>query len=282
MITEIEQKIDKLKSQIIGYKREDVLKNIISLIDLTTLSVNDTKEKVIAMAEKVNNFVDFFPKHKNVAAICVYPALVETVRKTLKDKTFNIAAVGAGFPASQTFLSVKAAECELAVNKGATEIDIVISVGEFLSGNYEKVAFEISVIKNVIGKTHLKVILETGELLNLDNIYKASILAIESGADFIKTSTGKTNVSATPEAVFVMCKAIKEHYEKTGKKIGIKPSGGISITDEAILYYLIVKEILGEEWLNNKLFRFGASRLANDVLSELNKLANNNEKINYF
>ena len=274
---EIKKSIEILKNQVSINKSAEILKTIFNLMDLTTLSVTDSREKVKLMVEKVNNFSKHFPNYHNVAAICVYPALVETVKKNLTVEDVNIASVGAGFPASQTFLSIKLAECELVINKGANEVDIVISVGEFLSENYEKIAWEISLLKNIIGENHLKVILETGELLNLENIYKASVLSIAAGGDFIKTSTGKSDISATPEAVFVMCMAIKKYYEKTGKKIGIKPSGGIKTSEDAVLYYLIVKQILGQEWLNNKFFRFGVSSLANNILSDLE-----NKKIKYF
>src|SRR5574344_303652 len=256
---------------------KDILIDILNLIDLTSLEGTDTNSKIIEMTEKVNNFNNVFPNYKNVAAICVYPAMVETVKKTLTAKNINIAAVGAGFPASQTFLSVKLAECDLCVVKGASEVDIVISIGKFLSQNYDFVAKEIAMLKNVIGDKHLKVILETGELKTLENIKTASILAMESGADFIKTSTGKTATSASLEAVYIMCESIKEYYEKTGKKIGIKPSGGIRKAEEAIMYYRVVESILGKEWLNNKLFRFGASSLANNILSNIE-----NKEIKYF
>lgn len=256
---------------------KDILIDILNLIDLTSLEGTDTNSKIIEMTEKVNNFNNVFPNYKNVAAICVYPAMVETVKKALTAKNINIAAVGAGFPASQTFLSVKLAECDLCVVKGASEVDIVISIGKFLSQNYDFVAKEIALLKNVIGDKHLKVILETGELKTLENIKTASILAMESGADFIKTSTGKTATSASLEAVYIMCESIKEYYEKTGKKIGIKPSGGIRKAEEAIMYYRVVESILGKEWLNNKLFRFGASSLANNILSNIE-----NKEIKYF
>ncbi len=256
---------------------KDILIDILNLIDLTSLEGTDTNSKIIEMTEKVNNFNNVFPNYKNVAAICVYPAMVETVKKALTAKNINIAAVGAGFPASQTFLSVKLAECDLCVVKGASEVDIVISIGKFLSQNYDFVAKEIAMLKNVIGDKHLKVILETGELKTLENIKTASILAMESGADFIKTSTGKTATSASLEAVYIMCESIKEYYEKTGKKIGIKPSGGIRKAEEAIMYYRVVESILGKEWLNNKLFRFGASSLANNILSNIE-----NKEIKYF
>lgn len=278
----IDSKINELKSKVQDYKTKDNLLSIFNLIDLTSLNTTDTTEKIKKMTQKVNDFNKHFPDYNNVAAICVYPSLVPTVRETLTAKNINIAAVGACFPSSQTFLSVKAAECELTVHKGADEIDIVISVGTFLEGDYEKMSYEIEVIKQSIKDSHLKVILETGELENTDNIYLASIIAMESGADFIKTSTGKTPVSATPEAVFTMCTAIKAYYDKTGKKIGIKPSGGMSVSEDAIIYYLIVKEVLGTEWLNNKLFRLGASRLANSILSDLSKMNGKNEEIKYF
>jgi deoxyribose-phosphate aldolase len=279
---EIESFITKIKSQVKENKTKDNLITLFNLIDLTSLNSNDTTIKIKEMTKKVNSFNSIFPDYKNVAAICVYPSLVPTVKNNLTTKNINIAAVGACFPSSQTFLSVKAAECELTVNKGADEIDIVISIGSFLEQDYKKVASEISIIKQAIGEAHLKVILETGELVNTDNIYLASIISMESGADFIKTSTGKSPISATPEAVYTMCCAIKEYYQKTGKKIGIKPSGGMSISEDALVYFLTVKEVLGEEWLNNKLFRLGASRLANSILSDLYKFDGRDEEVIYF
>ena len=279
---EIESFITKIKSQVKENKTKDNLITLFNLIDLTSLNSNDTTIKIKEMTEKVNSFNSIFPDYKNVAAICVYPSLVPTVKNNLTAKNINIAAVGACFPSSQTFLSVKAAECELTVNKGADEIDIVISIGSFLEQDHKKVASEISIIKQAIGEAHLKVILETGELVNTDNIYLASIISMESGADFIKTSTGKSPISATPEAVYTMCCAIKEYYKKTGKKIGIKPSGGMSISEDALVYFLTVKEVLGEEWLNNKLFRLGASRLANSILSDLYKFDSRDEEVIYF
>lgn len=278
----IDAKLAEIKNNVASAKTRENLINIFNLIDLTSLNTNDTIQKIKSMTEKVSNFDKHFPKYKNVAAICVYPSLIPTVKAYLSEKNVNIAAVGAGFPSSQTFLSVKAAECELAVHKGAEEIDIVISVGTFLEKDYEKMSYEIELIKHSIGEAHLKVILETGELINNENIYLASIISMESGADFIKTSTGKTPLSATPEAVYTMCTAIKAYYEKTGNKIGIKPSGGMSIAEDAITYYLIVKEVLGDEWLNNKLFRLGASKLANSILTDLSKIDGKNEVVKYF
>lgn len=265
----VNTKVAEVKSKVQDYKRKNILIDILNLIDLTSLNGTDTIGKIKSMTEKVNNFSKEFPKYKNVAAICVYPALVPVVKENLTDKSVKIAAVGAGFPASQTFLSVKAAECDLTVQKGADEIDIVLSLGSFLEKDLEKTAYEVKIIKSAIKEAHLKVILETGELKTIENIFLASLLSMEAGADFIKTSTGKTSISATPEAVYTMCSAIKTYYLKTGRKVGIKPSGGIAVAEEAILYYLIVKEVLGEEWLNNKLFRIGASRLANNLLKDI-------------
>ena len=246
----------------------EVYKKCLNLIDLTTLNGDDTTEKVKTVVEKVNNFSENYSNIPNVAAICVYPALVETVKENLTQK-LGIAAVSAGFPASQTFIEVKIAETALSVQAGASEIDVVISVGKFLEKNYDEVFDELQEIKAACGESHLKVILETGALKTAENIKKASVLAMEAGADFIKTSTGKITVSATLEATYVMCKAIKEWYEKTGEKVGYKPAGGISTTEEAVKHYTIVKQILGNDWLNNNSFRFGASRLANNLLSSI-------------
>ena len=239
----------------------EVWKECLHQIDYTTLSADDTIAKVEKMANAVNNFEKDFPGIPNVAAICVYPAMAEYVRKALKDPKFNIACVSGGFPASQTFLEVKVAETAMAIKAGATEIDIVLSVGKFLEGNYQECFDEISELKAVCGDKHLKVILETGLLKTAENIWKASILSMAAGGDFIKTST--------PEATFVMCHAIKAWQEKTGEKKCYKPAGGVSTTEEAVQHYTLVKEILGEEWLNNESFRFGASRLANNLLSSI-------------
>lgn len=237
-------------------------------IDLTTLNGEDTVAKVEGMAKKVNEFPKHFPGVPNVAAMCVYPALVETAHNTLTEPV-GIAAVAAGFPASQTFLEVKVAESAMAVKAGATEIDIVISIGKFLEGRYQEVFDEIKEIKAAIQPAHLKVILETGALKTAENIYKASLIAMAAGADFIKTSTGKIAVNATPEATYVMCTAIRDWKEKTGVKVCYKPAGGVSTTEEAVQHFTLVKEILGEDWLNNESFRFGASRLANNLLTSI-------------
>ena len=247
----------------------EVKKFLFNCIDLTTLKTEDSEESVLKFTERVNDFEDKYPDLKNVAAICVYPCFAKIVSQSLEVEDVNIACVSAGFPSSQTFTEVKVAETALALADGATEIDIVISVGKFLSGDYEGMCDEIEEIKNICGERHLKTILETGALKTAENIMKASILSMYSGADFIKTSTGKQEPAATPEAAYVMCRAIKAYYEQTGRKVGFKPAGGINCVNDALVYYTIVKEVLGEEWLNNHLFRLGTSRLANLLLSEI-------------
>ncbi len=246
----------------------EVWKQCLHQIDLTTLNGEDTTAKVAGMAQRVNAFHKHYPDIPNVAAMCVYPALVQVAHDTLTEP-IGLAAVAGGFPASQTFIEVKVAEAAMAVAAGATEIDIVISIGKFLSGEYQEVYDEISEIKAAIRSAHLKVILETGVLKTAENIYKASILAMAAGADFIKTSTGKVAVNATPEATYVMCHAIKDWHEKTGEVVSYKPAGGVSTTEEAVQHYTLVKEILGAAWLDNTHFRFGASRLANNLLSSI-------------
>ncbi len=247
----------------------DVKKFLFNCIDLTTLRTEDSDESVMNFTRKVNQFDDEFPDLKNVAAICVYPNFAEIVRDTLEVEDVNIACVSGGFPSSQTFIEVKVAETAMAVMEGADEIDIVISVGKFLAGDYETMCDEIQELKAACKEKHLKVILETGALQTASNIKKASILSMYAGANFIKTSTGKQQPAATPEAAYVMCQAIKEYHALTGNKIGFKPAGGINTVNDALIYYSIVKEVLGEEWLNNSLFRLGTSRLANLLLSEI-------------
>ena len=247
----------------------EVKKFLFNCIDLTTLKTEDSEESVLKFTERVNDFEDKYPDLKNVAAICVYPCFAKIVSQSLEVEDVNIACVSAGFPSSQTFTEVKVAETALALADGATEIDIVIPVGKFLSGDYEGMCDEIEEIKTICGERHLKTILETGALKTAENIMKASILSMYSGADFIKTSTGKQEPAATPEAAYVMCRAIKAYYEKTGRKVGFKPAGGINSVNDALVYYTIVKEVLGEEWMGNHLFRLGTSRLANLLLSEI-------------
>ena len=248
---------------------EEVKKFLFNCIDLTTLNTTDSDESVMRFTEKVNRFDDEFPDLKNVAAICVYPNFAQVVKDTLEVEGINIACVSGGFPSSQTFTEVKIAETAMALADGADEIDIVIPVGAFLSGDYETMCEEIMELKETCKEHHLKVILETGALKTASNIKKASILSMYSGADFIKTSTGKQQPAATPEAAYVMCQAIKEYYEQTGNKVGSKPAGGINTVNDALIYYTIVKEVLGKEWLSNELFRLGTSRLANLLLSEI-------------
>lgn len=248
---------------------KEVKKFLFNCIDLTTLKCTDSDTSVMKFTEKVNEFVDRYPDLKNVAAICVYPNMAEIVNDTLEADDVKIACVSGGFPSSQTFIEVKVAETAMAIHSGADEIDIVISVGKFLSGDYEGMCDEIEELKEVCGDKHLKVILETGALGSASNIKKASILSMYSGADFIKTSTGKENPAATPEAAYVMCQAIKEYFLETGRKVGFKPAGGINSVHDALVYYTIVKELLGEEWLTNELFRLGTSRMANLLLSDI-------------
>ena len=250
-------------------RKKEILKEIYSCLDLTTLKCTDNAESVLAFTEKVNALDETHPDLKNVAAICVYPNFAGIVSQSLEVEGVEIACVSGGFPSSQTFPEVKIAETALALKEGATEIDIVMSVGKFLSGDYEGVCDEIQELKDLCGDKSLKVILETGALKSAENIKKASILSMYSGADFIKTSTGKEAPGATPEAAFVMCKAIKEYYAKSGRKVGFKAAGGITSIEDALLYYNIVEDVLGKEWLNSKLFRIGTSRLASTLLSEI-------------
>ncbi|MCD8572109.1 MAG: deoxyribose-phosphate aldolase [Bacteroides graminisolvens] len=267
---EIKKEVDLLiKTKLVENDTTDVKKALFNFIDLTTLNSTDNDESVMKFTEKVNRFDSEFADLKNVAAICVYPNFAQVVKDTLEVENVNIACVSGGFPSSQTFIEVKIAETAMAIMEGADEIDIVISVGQFLNENYEEMCDEIEELKNTCKDKHLKVILETGALQTSSNIKKASILSMYSGADFIKTSTGKQQPAATPEAALVMCQAIKEYYDITGNKIGFKPAGGINTVNDALIYYTIVKEILGEEWLTNKLFRIGTSRLANLLLSEI-------------
>lgn len=247
----------------------EVKKFLFNCIDLTTLKCTDSETSVMKFTEKVNEFDDKYPDLKNVAAICVYPNMAEIVNDTLEADRVKIACVSGGFPSSQTFMEVKVAETAMALHSGADEIDIVIPVGKFLSGDYEGMCDEIQELKDVCGEKQLKVILETGALGSASNIKKAAILAMYSGADFIKTSTGKEQPAATPEAAFVMCQAIKEYYLETERKVGFKPAGGLNTMHDALVYYTIVKEILGKEWLCNDLFRLGTSRLANRLLSDI-------------
>lgn len=247
----------------------EVLKAIHGCIDLTSLTSMDTKESIWKMTEQVNDYEGTRPDVPNVAAICVYPIFIETVKQALTAEFIHIASVAAGFPSSQTFIEVKVAETAMAVMEGADEIDIVMNLGHFMEDNFQELTEEIQEIKESCRHAHLKVILETGALVTSQNIRKASILALYSGADFIKTSTGKGYPGATPEAVYTMCQVIKTYHSITGKKAGIKISGGVRTAEEAVRYYTIVKETLGSEWLCKELFRIGASSLVADIQKRL-------------
>ncbi len=247
----------------------EVKKFLMGSVELTTLKTTDSEESVMAFTERVNKFDEQYPNLPHVATICVYPCFAKTVSETLEVDGVEIACVSGSFPSSQALIEVKVAETALAIKDGATEIDIVQSVGKFLSGDYETVADEIAELKAVCGDKKMKVILETGCLKTAANIKKASIIAMYAGADYIKTSTGKLEPAATPEAAYVMCQAIKEYYDETGIQIGFKPAGGLNSVMDAVTMYTIVKEVLGEKWLTNQWFRMGTSRLANLLLSEV-------------
>ncbi|MBR2249661.1 MAG: deoxyribose-phosphate aldolase [Prevotella sp.] len=248
----------------------DVKRFLFGSIELTTLKTTDSEESVLAFTERVNEFENAYPDLPHVATVCVYPCFASIVSQTLEVEGVEVACVSGSFPSSQALIEVKVAETALAVKDGATEIDIVMPVGKFLSGDYEGVADDISELKQTCGNSvAMKVILETGDLKTAANIKKAAILSMYAGADYIKTSTGKEKVSATPEAAYVMCQAIREYYDETGIQIGFKPAGGINSPMDALIYYTIVKETLGDKWLTNKWFRLGTSRLANMLLSEI-------------
>lgn len=251
------------------YNTPEVLKTLLSTVELTTLTVTDSQESVLQFTENVNRWSDAHPDLPPLATICVYPNFASTVSQSLEADGVKVACVSGGFPASQTFLEVKTVETSLALADGADEIDMVLSVGTFQSGDYETCADEIAELKDACGDRALKVILETGELKTASEIKKASILSMYAGADFIKTSTGKVAVAATPEAAYVMCNAIKEYHEKTGRLVGFKAAGGIKTVDEAVDFYTIVAEVLGEEFCKDGHFRIGTSRLANLLASAI-------------
>ncbi|MBQ8095488.1 MAG: deoxyribose-phosphate aldolase [Prevotella sp.] len=247
----------------------EVKKFLMGSVELTTLKTTDSDESVLAFTEKVNQFEEAYPTLPHVATICVYPRFARTVAETLEVEGVEIACVSGSFPSSQSLIEVKTVETALAIKDGATEIDIVMPVGSFLSGDYDTVVDEVRQQKEACGEHDMKVILETGMLKTAANIKTASLLSMYAGADYIKTSTGKEMPAATPEAAYVMCQAIKEYYDETGIQIGFKPAGGLNSVMDALIYYTITKEILGEQWLTNKLFRMGTSRLANLLLSEV-------------
>lgn len=247
----------------------EVKKFLLGCVELTSLKTTDSEESILRLTECVNQFDEDYPALPHVATICVYPCYAGIVSQSLEVEGVEVACVSGNFPSSQALLEVKTIETALAIKDGATEIDMVMSVGKFLNGDYESVCDEISEIKAVCGEHVLKVILETGLLPSASAIKKASILAMYSGADYIKTSTGKESPAATPQAAYIMCQAIKEYYDKTGIRIGFKPAGGLNTVFDALVYYTIVKEVLGTEWLNNQLFRLGTSRLCNLLLSDI-------------
>ncbi len=267
---QVKKNVEKIISEHLEEnKTQDVYKFLFNCIDLTTLNSTDSPQSVAKFVERVNEFDNEYPELKNVAAICVYPNFSQVARTVLEVSDVEIAVVSGGFPSSQTFPEVKIAETALAVDGGADEVDIVINLGHFLDNDYEEMCDEIIEIKHACGEARLKVILETGALSTASNIKKASVLALYSGADFLKTSTGKGYPGASLEAAYVMAKCIKEYHAKTGIKVGFKAAGGVATTDEAVAYYTIIKEVLGEEWLSNEYFRIGASRLANNLLSDI-------------
>ncbi len=271
---EIDAAIGNISANVDGFMTEDVLKNCFSMLDITSLKTDDTDASIAALVGKVNEFPGKFPGWPYPASVCVYPNFASTVRDNRKGD-YHITVVSACFPSSQSFLEVKLLECAKAVENGADEVDIVLALNAFLAGDYDRASEEIRAVRKCIDEVaaeqgrsvHLKVILETGLLGSVENIANASFLAMEAGADFIKTSTGKVEVNATPVAALVMCRCISKFYEKTGKKVGFKPAGGISSAKDAICYYLIVSAALGREWLNKDLFRYGVSRVANSILS---------------
>lgn len=261
----------------------DVLRKIFSCIDLTSLNSTDSSYSISDFVERVNRFAIAYPQMPSVAAICVFPVFAPVLNSALKVKGVKKAVVSAGFPSSQTFTDLKKLETRKALDFGADEVDVVISIGEFLEGNYEFVAEEIIGIREVMGAAHLKVIIESGALPDVESVWVASILAMHSGADFIKTSTGKMAVGATPESAYVMCTAIRKYFEHTGRRVGFKPAGGVANIEDALVYYRIVKEVLGDEWLSPTYFRVGASRLANVLLGKILHLENGeSQEIQFF
>lgn len=265
----VAEEVNKILEKTSEYASDEVYQFLLSSIDLTTLSTTDNVTRVARFAQRVNDFDNDYPQYRNVAAICVYSNFADVVKTTLEVPGVDIAVVAGCFPSSQTFLEVKIADISLAVANGANEVDIVFPVGMYLDGNLEDLVDEIQEQKHACRDARMKVILETGALKSAEHIKRASILSMYSGADFLKTSTGKEYPGASLEAAYVMCKCIKEYYDKTGRRIGFKCSGGIRTTQQALEYYTIVREVLGEEWLTQEYFRIGTSSLANAVLSTL-------------
>lgn len=273
----ISKRLDAIAANIDNVTSPEVLKNCMALMDLTTLHTEDSPESVKKLVGKVNSFMNDYPEYPLPASICVFPNLASVVRENLATSDVHVTAVAGCFPTSQSFIEVKVKECEMAVEAGADEIDIVLALNAFMSGDEETARKEIRTIRAAVDeaaakagrKVTLKVILETGLLVTPENIANASFLAMEEGADFIKTSTGKVSVNATPMAAYIMCESIKAFHEKTGRKVGFKAAGGISTSKDAVCYHSIVKTILGNDWINKELFRFGVSRLANSLMSSI-------------
>lgn len=273
----ISKRLDAIAANIDNVTSPEVLKNCMALMDLTTLHTEDSPESVKKLVGKVNSFMNDYPEYPLPASICVFPNLASVVRENLATSDVHVTAVAGCFPTSQSFIEVKVKECEMAVEAGADEIDIVLALNAFMSGDEDTARKEIRTIRAAVDeaaakagrKVTLKVILETGLLVTPENIANASFLAMEEGADFIKTSTGKVSVNATPMAAYIMCESIKAFHEKTGRKVGFKAAGGISTSKDAVCYHSIVKTILGNDWINKELFRFGVSRLANSLMSSI-------------
>src|SRR5574344_1556316 len=265
----IDTEINEVRSNLQLMMTPENFAKSLSFIDLTSLHSTDTPQKIASMVKKVNYFNAHFPEYPLPASICVYPNFAKTIKDVLSVSGVDITTVAGCFPTSQSFLSVKKMECKCAVEDGANEIDIVLALNAFLAENYDAAFNEIKEIKETVGNNTLKVILETGALMSIENIATASVLAMEAGADFIKTSTGKMEPAATPEAAQIMCDCIRQYYDKTGRKVGFKPAGGITTPEEAVVYYNIVKNTLGEGWLNKQYFRFGGRRMANNILTAL-------------
>ena len=265
----IKKELDKISEKLPELRNQEVYTRIFNCIDLTTLNTIDSQESVSAFVQRVNDYDNEYPQYPNVAAICVFSNFAGTVRSVLEVTGVRIAVVAGGFPSGQTFTEVKVADTALAVSEGADEIDVVMNLGLLRDGNYEELCDELIEVKHAAKEAQMKVIIESGALREPEQIRNASILAMYSDADFIKTSTGKVYEGATPEAAYVMCRCIREYYENTGRKVGFKAAGGVRSADEALLYYAIVKEVLGDEWLNNSLFRIGASSLANNILASM-------------
>ncbi len=268
-VEEVAREVAALREAAAENHNADVYRFCYSAIDLTTLSCNDSTASVSAFAERCMEFYTAYPHIPNVASICIYPSFVETVGLVVDGSPMRITAVAGGFPSSQTFLEVKMLEAAMAIENGADEIDIVLNAGKMLTGAYDEAANEVEVLRAESAGTVLKVILETGALKTPELIRKASLLSMFAGADFIKTSTGKIDVAATPEAAVVMCHAIRDYHERTGRRVGFKAAGGVRSAEDAALYYTIVERILGREWLTADLFRIGASSAANNLLSAI-------------